>query len=101
AHSQILLPMAALVIFATYRLGLTAADDIAGGCAALFLFFTTEFRRLTGMRGTAVAFALVAVGLAFLFFCGIRPMRLFIGCTALGLAISSHSIDPGLATLVA
>ena len=101
AHSQILLPMAALVIFATYRLGLTAADDIAGGCAALFLFFTTEFRRLTGMRGTAVAFALVAVGLAFLFDRERRPMRFIIGCTALGLAIPSHAIDGVLAMLVA
>jgi hypothetical protein len=53
AHSQTMVPMAVFTILATYRLGLTMADDIAGGAAALFLFFTTEFRRITGTRGTA------------------------------------------------
>ncbi|MBV8774296.1 MAG: hypothetical protein JO166_18460, partial [Deltaproteobacteria bacterium] len=101
AHSQVMVPMAGLLIFATYRLGLTMADDIAGGGAALFLFFTTEFRRLTGMRGTAVAFALVALGLAFLFDRERRPVRLAIGGLMLGLAVPSHAIDGGLAMVVA
>jgi hypothetical protein len=75
AQSQLMTAMAALVILATYRLGLALADDIASGSAALLLFFTTEFRRLTGMRGTPLALALVALGLAFLFERSWRPTR--------------------------
>jgi hypothetical protein len=101
AQSQIMTAMAGLVIFSTYRLGLALVDDIAGGSAALLLFFTTEFRRLTGMRGTALAFALVAIGLGFLFDRDWRPTRAAMGALILGLAIPSHAIDGGLGMLVA
>jgi len=101
AQSQLMTAMAGLVILATYRLGLAVADDIAGGSATLFLFFTTEFRRITGMRGTALAFALVALGLAFLFDRRWRPSRVVMGALILGLAAPSHAIDGALGMLVA
>jgi hypothetical protein len=101
AHSQTMVPMAAILIFATYRLGRTLVDEVAGGCATLFLFFTTEFRRVSGMRGTAVDFALVALGLAFLFDRERRPIRIALGALILGAAVPSHAIVGGFAILVA
>ena len=101
AHSGTMIPMAALLIFATYRLGLTLTSDTVGGVAALLLFLTNIFRRLTGMRGTAVAFALVALGLAF--FLDRRRNRTLVGAGAivLGVSVASHAIDGGLAMLAA
>ena len=101
AHSGTMIPMAALLIFTTYRLGLTLGNDTVGGVAALLLFLTNIFRRLTGMRGTAVALALVALGLAF--FLDRRRNRTLMGAGAilLGASIASHAIDGGLAMLAA
>ncbi len=101
AHSATMLPMAALIIFATYRLGLTLATDAVGGIAALLLFFGDIFRRMPGMRGTALDFALVALGLAF--FLDRRRSRTLIalGALILGTAFAGHAIDGGLALVVA
>lgn len=101
AQSGLIVPMMALIIFATYRLGLTLANDTAGGMAALFLFFGTIFRRSTGMRGTAVDFALVALGLAFLLDRRRSRSLIAIGALALGTALIVHAIDGGLAIIVA
>ncbi|HKN01932.1 MAG TPA: hypothetical protein VJX23_15555 [Candidatus Binataceae bacterium] len=100
AESGAMLPMAALMIFATWRLGKTLFDDTAGGVASLFLFFTCLFRRAQGMRGTAVDFALVGLGLAF--FMSRRSRALFAaGALMLGTAVASHAIDGALAMIVA
>jgi hypothetical protein len=101
AHSGTMVPMAALLICATYRLGVTLANDTVGGVAALLLFFANIFRRLTGMRGTAVAFVLVALSLAF--FLDRRRNRTLVttGAIALGTAVAAHAIDGGLAMLAA
>ncbi len=101
AQSGMIVPMGAMVIFATYRLGLTLANDFAGGVAALFLFFTVLFRRLTGMRGTAVAFVMVGFGLAF--FLDRRRGRTLtaLGAILLGTSVAVHAIDGGLAVLTA
>jgi len=101
AQSGLTVPMMALLILATYRLGATLANDTAGGMAALFLFFTTIFRRSTGMRGTAVDFALVALGLAF--FLDRRRSRdlMAIGALIIGTSIIVHAIDGGLGLMVA
>ena len=101
AQSGTMLPMAALIIFATYRLGRTLANDTAGGIAALFLFFTVEFRRTAGMRGTAVDFALVGLGLAF--FLDPRRSRTltWMGALILATSVAGHAIDGGLAMLTA
>ncbi len=100
AQSGLMVPMMALLILATYRLGLTLANDTAGGMAALFLFFGTIFRRSSGMRGTAVDFALVALGLAF--FLDRRRSRslMAIGALILGTSVVVHAIDGGLAIFV-
>ncbi|HYL58338.1 MAG TPA: hypothetical protein VEU51_05665, partial [Candidatus Acidoferrales bacterium] len=101
AETGAMLPMAALIIFATYRLGKMAFGDTAGGMAALMLFATSMFRRAQGMRGTAVDFALVAIGLAFF----LNPKRsrvlVAIGAMMLGTAVASHAIDGAFALIVA
>jgi hypothetical protein len=101
AHSGAMLPMAAMLIFATYRLGLTLAGDMAGGIAALLLFECNIFRRLTGMRGTAAAFVLVAIALGF--FLDRRRNRTLIaaGAFILGTAVAAHAIDGALAMVAA
>jgi hypothetical protein len=101
ACSALMLPMAALVIFATYRLGLTLAGDSLGGIAALFLFFTNMFRRLPGMRGTAVDFALVALGLAFFFDRRRSRALLALGSILLGTSVAGHAINGASAMLIA
>jgi hypothetical protein len=101
ACSAVMLPIAALVIFTTYRLGLTLGGDALGGMAVLFLFFTNMFRRLPGLRGTAVDFALVALGLAF-FFDGRRSRALLgLGSLLLGASVAGHAINGASAVLVA
>ena len=101
AQSGTMVPMAALIIFTTYRLGVTLAGDTVGGMAALFLSFTNIVRRMTGMRGTAVDFALVALGLAFFLDRRRSPTLVAMGAIVLGAAVAGHAIDGGLAMLVA
>ncbi len=101
AETGAMVPMAGLIIFATYRLGKTLFNDLAGGMATLLLLFTCLFRRAQGMRGTAVDFALVAVGLAFFLDSRRRPALMAYGSLALGTAVASHAIDGPLAMLLA
>jgi hypothetical protein len=97
AEMSALTPMCWLIIFGAYRLGRSLINDVAGGFAALLLFATTEFQRAHSMRGTAVAFALVAVGLAFLLDQNRRPIKIGLGALALGTAVASHAIVGALA----
>ncbi|MGH7934074.1 MAG: hypothetical protein ACREQN_13055 [Candidatus Binataceae bacterium] len=101
AETGAMMPMAVLMIFATYRLGAMLFNDAAGGMAALLLFFTCLFRRAQGMRGTAVDFALVGLGLAFFMNRENRRVLFGVGAAMLGTAVASHAIDGGLAMLVA
>src|SRR5208337_405989 len=94
-------PIATLLILATYRLGATLFDDVTGGAAALLLFLTAIFRRLSGMRGTDVDFALVALGLALFLDSRRNPTRMACGALMLGVTIPSHAIDGALAVGVA
>jgi hypothetical protein len=97
AVTAAMVPMAGLIVLATYRLGRALTGDGAGGLAALAMFATTIFMRAQQMRGTAVAFALVAVGLAFFAEAERRPLRIALGALALATATASHAIDGGLA----
>ena len=100
-QSGVMMPMAALLILATYRLGTTLANDTVGGVASLLLFLDTIFRKLTGMRGTAAAFVLVALGLAFLFDRRRNRTLIALGALILGTSVAAHAIDGGLAVMLA
>jgi hypothetical protein len=101
AQSAAMVPIVALIIFATYRLGAATIGDIGGGIAALMLFFTSTFRRSVGVRGTAVDFALVAAGLAFFLDRRSRRTMVALGALILGTSIAVHAIDGGFAIAVA
>jgi hypothetical protein len=101
AETAAMLPMAGLIIFATYRLGRTLFGDTAGGIAALLLFFTNVFRREQGMRATAVVFALAFLGLAFVLDEKRNRTLFAFGAIALGTAVAAHAIGGALAMLVA
>ncbi len=101
AHSATIVPMAGLIIFGAYRLGAATLGDTAGGIAALMLFFTNSFRRAVGVRGTAVAFAMVGVGLGLVLDRRARRSTFALGCLILGAAVASHTIDGGFAIAVA
>jgi hypothetical protein len=101
AQSGVMMPMAALLILATYRLGATIANDTVGGVASLLLLLDTIFRKLTGMRGTAAAFVLVALGLAFFFDKRRKRTLIALGALMLGTSVAAHAIDGGLAVMLA
>ncbi len=101
AHSATIVPMAGLIIFGAYRLGAATLGDAGGGIASLMVFFTNTFRRMVGVRGTAVAFALVGVGLALVLDRRARRSTFALGCLILGTAVASHTIDGGFAIAVA
>jgi hypothetical protein len=101
AESTMVFPIAMLTILAAYRLGATLFDDVSGGAAALLLFLTVIFRRLEGMRGTDVDFALVALGLALFLDARRSPTVMACGALMLGVTVPSHVIDGALAIGVA
>lgn len=101
AESAAMMPMAALLIFSAYRLGKTIFGDTAGGVASLLLFWTCLFRRAQGMRGTAVAFVLVGLGLAFFLDPGRRRLTFAVGAAMLGAAVGSHAIIGALGLVAA
>jgi hypothetical protein len=101
AVTAAMVPMAGLIIFATYRLGRALMRDVAGGMAALLLLADTLLVRAEIGRGTPVAFALVAIGLAFFVDRDRRPIRTAIGALALGTAIAAHAIDGAFAIATA
>ena len=101
AQSQAMMPICALMIFATWRLGKTLFNDTAGGIAALLLFWTCLFRRAQGVRGTAVDFALIGLGLAFFLDRSHRRTLIALGAMLLGTAVASHSLNGGFAMIVA
>ena len=101
AEMGALTPMCCLIIFGAYRLGRSLMNDVAGGFAALLLFATTTFERAQTMRGTAVSFALVAIGLAFFLDPNRRPVKTALGALALATAIASHAIIGALALATA
>ncbi len=96
AEMAALVPMSLLAILATYRLGRTVMDDVGGGIAAILMFANTLLIHIHSMRGTAVAFVLVAIGLAFFNDPQRRPVKTALGALALGTAVASHAIIGGL-----
>lgn len=101
AETAATLPMMGLIIFATWRLGRVLLDDAGGGFAAILLIATTIFMRGIQMRGTAVAFVLVAAGLGFFLDRDRRPLRSAAGAIILGTAFSWHAIEAAFGLAVA
>jgi hypothetical protein len=101
AETAAMMPMAALLIFAAWRLGKSLFGDTAGGFAALLIFSTDLFRRAQGMRGTAVDFALLGLGLALFFDLHRRRITLVAGALMLGVAVGCHAIIGALGLLTA
>ncbi len=95
AETAAMLPMTALFILGTYRLGRTIGGDIMGGMSALLLFATIFFRVMPYMHGREVTFVLVAVGLAFVLDERRTPARLLVGALALGTGVAAHAIIGG------
>jgi hypothetical protein len=96
-----MMPMAALMMFATWRLGKSLFGDTAGGAAALLLFFTCILRRAQGMRPTAIAVVMVALALAFFCDPGRRRSLMAFGAIFLGTSVPSHAILGAFAMAVA
>lgn len=92
AITALIVPMAILQIAALYRLGAVVEGTLAGGMATLFLLQTFLWRRTPDVRGTALSFALVALGLAFLFARRRSGGRLALGGLALGLAVTVNPL---------
>jgi hypothetical protein len=93
AISVAMVPMAAMLMLAAWRIGRLLFNDIAGGATSLLLVLTCLFRRAQGMRGTAVAFVLVGLGLGFFLDRRRTPARVALGALFLGTAVASHAID--------
>ncbi len=92
AMTSLIVPFAALQVLALYLLGRTAGGHLAGGFATLFLLQTFVWRRNTDIRGTAIAFTTVAIGLAFLLSRRRTPLRTALGGLALGVSIPVNAL---------
>lgn len=101
AETATMVPMSALLILGTYRLGRTIGGDIMGGMSALLLFATVLFRIMPYLHGREVTFVLVAVGLAFVLDERRSAMRLAVGGLALGTSIAAHAIIGGFGMVTA
>lgn len=90
-------------ILAIYLLGRTVGGSLTGGFAALFLLQTFVWRRTADARGTALAFPLVAAGLALLLqgHRERRPGKAAVGGAGLGIAVTVNPLIGALGLLVA
>ena len=96
-----MVPLAALLILAVFRLGRAVGDDRVGGFAALLLTATVFFRVLPYSHGRAITYVLVAAGLAwFIEPKGSAVRRTLAGLT-LATAVGSHAVVGALAMGVA
>lgn len=92
ADTGAIVPMSALFILGTYRLGKSVAGDLVGGMATLFLFATILLRVMPYGHGRSTAFVLVAIGLAFFLDEERDALRLTMAALALATAVASHAI---------
>jgi len=92
AMTSLIVPFAALQVLALYLLGRTVGGPLTGGFATLFLLQTFVWRRNSDIRGTAIAFTTVAIGLAFLLSRRRTPLRTALGGLALGISIPVNAL---------
>ncbi len=88
--SAAIVPMAALLILSTYRLGTTLAGDRCGGFATLLLIGTVMFRVLPYAHGRYIAFVPALAGLAYVV--DQHPLRRIAGGLLLATAVACHAI---------
>ncbi|MFZ2063556.1 MAG: hypothetical protein WAU82_21290 [Candidatus Binatus sp.] len=88
AETAAMLPMCALLVFSVYRLGRTFFGDVVGGFAAILLFLTPLFGYAQGMRGTALVFVLVGVGLGFFLDSRHSRVRMALGALLIGTSVA-------------
>jgi hypothetical protein len=95
--------IAGFQILAIYLLGRTVGGSLTGGFAALFLLQTFVWRRTADARGTAVAFALVASGLALLLQGHRRhhPGKAALGAAGLGISVTVNPLIGALGLVTA
>jgi hypothetical protein len=101
ADSAAMMPMTALLLLATYRLGREIGGDLAGGMATLFLFATILFRVMPYMHGRVTSFVPLAIGLAFFFDERRNATRLVLAGLAFATAVASHAVMGALGMMVA
>jgi hypothetical protein len=101
AETGAMVPMMALLVLATYRLGRAVGGDVAGGMAALLLFATVLMRSMPYGHGRFVAFAMTSAGLALFLDGRGQPLRLVLAALMMGTAVASHAIIGGLGMTVA
>jgi hypothetical protein len=92
AITTLIVPLATLQIVAIYLVGRAVVGGLAGGFAALFLLETFVWRRTPDGRGTALAFMLVAIGIAFLLARRRSGVRTALGGVALGTAVAVNPL---------
>jgi len=90
--TSLIVPVAALNVLAIYLVGRQVGGPLGGGMAALFLLQTFLWRRSADVRSTALAFPLIAIGLAFLLGTRRRSGRLALGALALGVAFAVNPL---------
>ncbi len=101
AITSLILPFAALQIFALYRLGRAVHGSLAGGMATLFLLQTFVWRRTPDGRGTALAFTVVVLGLALMYAPRRSGVRVALGGLALGIAVAVNPLIGAIGMQVA
>jgi hypothetical protein len=92
ATTSLIVPVAALNLLSVYLLGRHVRDGLTGGMACLFLLQTFLWRRSADVRSTALAFPLVALGIAFLLGQRRSGIRAAIGGLALGLSVAVNPL---------
>jgi hypothetical protein len=92
AQSQAMFPITALMVAGTWKLGKVLYGDLAGGIAALLLWWTCLIRRSQGVRGSTAVFGLIALGLAFWL-----EHRLWLGGLLLVTAVAVYSMMGAMA----
>jgi hypothetical protein len=99
AATATMVPMAALLMLAAYRLGKTLVGDRCGGFATLLLMGTMVFRVLPYGHGRYLAFIPALAGLAYVV--DRHPVRRVAGGLLLGTAVACHAIIGGFAMVTA
>lgn len=101
--TSLMLALCGFQLLGIYLLGTAVGGSLTGGFATLFVLQTFVWRRTADARGTALAFALVAVGLALLLhgYRGRRPGKAALGAASLGVSVTVNPLIGALGLLVA